>query len=66
MTRFVLTGAVKNPSALGMLREDQIYSGTIEEKLSKLNLEIERIETVGDEVTYYLKESTNGPKLLCD
>jgi hypothetical protein len=49
-----------------MLREDQIYSGTIEEKLSKLNLEIERIETVGDEVTYYLKESTSGPKLLCD
>jgi hypothetical protein len=66
MTRFVLTGSVKNPSALGMLREDQIYSGTIEEKLSKLNLEIERIETVGDEVTYYLKESTSGPKLLCD
>jgi hypothetical protein len=66
MTRFVLTGTVKNPSALGMLREDQIYSGTIEEKLSKLNLEIERIETVGDEVTYYLKESTSGPKLLCD
>lgn len=66
MTRFVLTGSVKNPSALGMLREDQIYSGTIEEKLSKLNLEIEKIETVGDEVTYYLKESTSGPKLLCD
>ena len=66
MTRFVLTGSVKNPSALGMLREDQIYSGTIEEKLSKLNLEIERIETVADEVTYYLKESTSGPKLLCD
>jgi len=66
MTRFVLTSSVKNPSALGMLREDQIYSGTIEEKLSKLNLEIERIETVGDEVTYYLKESTSGPKLLCD
>lgn len=66
MTRFVLTGKVKNTSALGMLREDQIYSGNIEEKLSKLNLEIERIETVGDEVTYYLKESTSGPKLLCD
>ncbi len=66
MTRFVLTGTVKNPSALRMLREDQIYSGTIEEKISKLNLEIERIETVGDEVTYYLKESTSGPKLLCD
>ena len=66
MTRFVLTGSVKNPGALGMLREDQICSGTIEEKISKLNLEIEKIETVGDEVTYYLRESTSGPKLLCE
>jgi hypothetical protein len=48
-----------------MLNEDVVLSGKLEEKLKTLNLEVEKIESHGDEVTYYLKES-KGPKLLCD
>ena len=63
MTRFVFTG--KPTGSLSMLNEDVVLSGKLEEKLKILNLEVEKIESHGDEVTYYLKES-KGPKLLCD
>lgn len=63
MTRFVFTG--KPTGSLSMLNEDVVLSGKLEEKLKTLNLEVEKIESHGDEVTYYLKES-KGHKLLCD
>jgi len=66
MTRFVITGKVSNPLAGSSLNEDLVISGRLDSKLAQLNLEVEKIETVGDEVTYYLKESTSRPKLLCD
>lgn len=67
MTRFILTGKLTNPSVASSLNEDLVISGSIDSKLRKLNLEIEKIETVGEDVTYYLRESkSTGPKLLCD
>lgn len=67
MTRFVVTGKLTNPSIASSLNEDLVFSSSIDAKLKKLNLEIEKIETVGEDVTYYLRESeSTGPKLLCD
>lgn len=68
MTRFVITGKVSNPLVASSLNEDLVFAsqGNLDAKLKKLNLEVEKIESVGDEVTYYLRESTSGPKLLCD
>lgn len=67
MTRFVVTGKLTNPSIASSLNEDLVFSNSIDAKLKKLNLEIEKIETVGEDVTYYLRESkSTGPKLLCD
>ena len=37
----------------------------ITSRIAKMNLEIERVEQDGADVTYYLKESA-GPQLLCD
>lgn len=65
MTRFVITGKVSNPHVGSSLNEDLVISGRLDTKLKSLNLEIEKVETAGEEVTYYLKES-KGPKLLCD
>ena len=66
MTRFVIIGKVSNPLVGSSLNEDLVISGRLDTKLAQLNLEVEKIESVGDEVTYYLRESTSGPKLLCD
>lgn len=65
MTRFVITGKVSNPLVGSSLNEDLVISGRLDSKLAQLNLEVERIESVGEDVTYYLKEA-RGPKLLCD
>lgn len=65
MTRFVITGKVSNPLAGSSLNEDLVISGRLDSKLAQLNLEVEKIETAGEDVTYYLKES-KGPKLMCD
>lgn len=66
MTRFIITGKVSNPAIGCSLNEDLVISGRLDSKLAQLNLEVERIETVGEDVTYYLKESSSGPKLLFD
>lgn len=66
MTRFVITGKVSNPLAGSSLNEDLVISGRLDSKLKSLNLEVEKIETAGEDVTYYLRESRLGPKLLCD
>jgi hypothetical protein len=66
MTRFVITGKVSNPLAGSSLNEDLVISGRLDTKLKSLNLEVEKIETAGEDVTYYLRESKSGPKLLCD
>ena len=66
MTRFVVTGKLTNPSVASSLNEDLIASNSLDAKLKRLNLEVERIETAGENVTYYLRESVKGPKLLCD
>lgn len=65
MTRFVITGKVSNPNIGSSLNEDLVISGRLDTKLKTLNLEVEKVETAGDDVTYYLRES-RGPKLLCD
>ena len=65
MTRFVISGRVRNPGAATLTEADIINPTRLQDKLSSMHLEIEKIESVGDEVTYYLKESA-GPKLLCD
>ena len=66
MTRFVITGRVSNPLAGSSLNEDLVISGRLDSKLAQLNLEVEKIESAGEDVTYYLRESKSGPKLLCD
>lgn len=69
MTRFIVTGKLTNTSVASSLNEDLVFasSSTLDDKLKKLNLEVERIETAGEDVTYYLRESkSTGPKLLCD
>lgn len=64
MTRFVITGRAK--SSIPQLSEsDLVDQSAFQAKLNSMCLEIEKIESYGDEVTYYLKESA-GPKLLCD
>ena len=64
MTRFVITGRAR--SSIPQLSEsDLIDQSSFQSKLNSMHLEVEKIESAGDEVTYYLKEST-GPKLLCD
>lgn len=65
MTRFVISGKLRNPVASPLTEADIINPTRLQDKLSSMNLEIEKIESVGGEVTYYLKESA-GPKLLCD
>lgn len=67
MTRFIVTGKLTNPSVASSLNEDLVISDSIDAKLKRLNLEVEKIETAGEDVTYYLRESkSTGPKLLCD
>ena len=66
MTRFIVTGKLSNSSVASRLNEDLVLTNRIEEKLKSLNLEIERVETAGEDVTYYLRESRSGLKLLCD
>ena len=66
MTRFVITGKVSNPLVGSSLNEDLIIPGRLDSKLAQLNLEVEKIESVGEDVTYYLRENNSGPKLLCD
>jgi len=65
MTRFVISGRVRNQGAAPLSEADIINPSKLQDKLSSMNLEIEKIESVGEEVTYYLKESS-GPQLLCD
>lgn len=65
MTRFVISGRVRNQGAAPLTEADIINPSKLQDKLSSMNLEIEKIESVGEEVTYYLKESS-GPQLLCD
>ena len=65
MTRFVISGRVRNQGAAPLTEADIINPSKLHDKLSSMNLEIEKIESVGEEVTYYLKESS-GPQLLCD
>lgn len=65
MTRFVITGKVSNPLVGSSLNEDLVISGRLVSKLAQLNLEVEKIESAGEDVTYYLRES-KGSKLLCD
>lgn len=65
MTRFVISGRVRNLGAAPLTEADIINPTRLQDKLSSMNLEIVKIESVGEEVTYYLKESS-GPKLLCD
>lgn len=63
MTRFVITGNVSQPTD-SLCEADVINPSKLQEKLAKMKLEVEKIESVGEDVTYYLKES-KGPKLLC-
>ena len=65
MTRFVISGRVRNQGAAPLTEADIINPSKLQDKLSSMHLEIEKIESVGEEVTYYLKESS-GPQLLCD
>lgn len=64
MTRFVIKGNASVPS-VPLCEADLISPNKLQEKLAKMKLEVEKIESVGEDVTYYLKESA-GPKLLCD
>lgn len=66
MTRFVITGKVSNTLVGSSLNEDLVISGRLDSKLAQLNLEVEKIETAGEDVTYYLRENNSRPKLLCD
>lgn len=65
MVKVVLTGKV-NPSTASRINEVVFtQESELQSRISKMNLEIERVEQNGEDVTYYLKESA-GPKLLCD
>jgi hypothetical protein len=65
MVKVVLTGKVK-PATASRINEVVFGSESeITSKIAKMNLEIERVEQDGADVTYYLKESA-GPQLLCD
>lgn len=65
MVKVVLTGKVK-PATASRINEVVFGSESeITSKIAKMNLEIERVEQDGADVTYYLKESS-GPQLLCD
>ena len=65
MVKVVLTGKV-NPSTASRINEVVFtQEAELQSRISKMNLEIERVEQNGEDVTYYLKESA-GPKLLCD
>lgn len=64
MVKVVLTGKVKPATAS---RINEVVFGSESEltsRIAKMNLEIERVEQDGSDVTYYLKESA-GPQLLC-
>ena len=66
MTRFVITGQVRDTGVLNRLNEDMVQNpSSFNSQLKSLNLVLDHTEKNGDDVVYYLRES-KGPKILCD
>ena len=63
--KFIMEGEAQNcPQAIGCLTEDCLLNPSLaNEKLSKFNLSIDRIETVNGEKVVFIKE--NASNLLC-